>query len=133
MLPKHAGIHHVALRVTDITSMVQFYCQILGYTVEWQPDEDNYYLTSGHDSLAIHKADLPLGNKKNDSLDHIGIVVSEIEQVDLWYSHLVANHVPIYKEIKNHRDGSRSFYFYDPEQNIVQVLYHPPLSPQWRL
>jgi hypothetical protein len=32
------------------------------------------------------------------------------------------------KSPRTHRDGARSFYARDPEGNVVQVIYHPPIS-----
>lgn len=32
------------------------------------------------------------------------------------------------QELRNHRDGARSFYCLDPEGVVVQVIYHPPIS-----
>jgi hypothetical protein len=30
-------------------------------------------------------------------------------------------------EPRTHRDGARSFYCYDPEGAVVQVIHHPPV------
>ena len=53
------GLRHIALNVRDVGRSVDFYCSVLGMRVEWKPDEENVYLTSGSDNLAIHK--LPEG------------------------------------------------------------------------
>jgi hypothetical protein len=29
---------------------------------------------------------------------------------------------------RTHRDGARSFYCRDPEGNLVQMIYHPPIA-----
>jgi hypothetical protein len=29
---------------------------------------------------------------------------------------------------RTHRDGARSFYCFDPAGNLVQFIYHPPIS-----
>jgi predicted enzyme related to lactoylglutathione lyase len=34
----------------------------------------------------------------------------------------------IAKEPKQHRDGSYSFYFADPDGNLIQALYEPTIS-----
>ena len=36
--------------------MKRFYVDVLGFAVEWEPDPDNVYLTSGRDNLALHRA-----------------------------------------------------------------------------
>src|SRR6185436_4884133 len=54
--PEHQGLRHLALNVRDPDAMKRFYVDLLGFTVEWEPDEDNVYLTSGTDNLALHRA-----------------------------------------------------------------------------
>ena len=97
--------------------------------VDWQPDADNVYLTSGGDNLALHQAE---SNQQRDEstqrLDHIGIVVASEEHVDEWFEWLKAHEVPMRTEPRTHRDGARSFYFYDPDGTLVQIIHHPPLS-----
>ena len=36
--------------------MRRFYVDLLGFAVEWEPDADNVYLSSGIDNLALHRA-----------------------------------------------------------------------------
>ena len=60
-------------------------------------------------------------------LDHIGFILDRLDQVDAWHDYLVASGVRIKKPPKTHRDGARSFYCLDPDGNLVQFIYHPPL------
>ncbi len=55
--PPHLGLRHLALNVRDMAAMKAFYVGVLGFAVEWEPDPDNVYLTSGRDNLALHRAD----------------------------------------------------------------------------
>ena len=52
-----SGLRHLALNVINFESSVDFYTRLLGMEVEWQPDADNFYLTSGNDNLALHRVD----------------------------------------------------------------------------
>jgi catechol 2,3-dioxygenase-like lactoylglutathione lyase family enzyme len=121
-----AGLRHVALVVNNLEACEKFYCDLMGMNVEWKPDSDNVYLTSGNDNLALHRADAVAD--KNQVLDHIGFIINDIEQVDVWHQFLLDNGVVIVKAPKTHRDGARSFYCKDPENVIVQIIYHPPLA-----
>ena len=38
--------------------MKRFYVDLLGFEVEWEPDADNVYLSSGIDNLALHRSPL---------------------------------------------------------------------------
>ncbi len=123
----HAGMRHVALSVNRLEACTNFYTTILGMTIEWHPDADNVYLTSGNDNLALHRrAEDEPGTPQR--LDHIGFVINDIEDVDAWHAHLVARDVKVSKAPKTHRDGARSFYCEDPDGTSVQMIFHPPIS-----
>ena len=122
------GLRHVALQVCDLKTCEQFYTDLLGMRVEWRPDADNVYLTSGADNLALHRIAGPHAEAGQQRLDHLGFMLQRIEQVDDWYAFLKAKGVRIVKEPRTHRDGARSFYCLDPDGNTVQLIYHPPLA-----
>lgn len=121
-----AGLRHVALQVVDLESCEKFYTDLMGMEVEWRPDKDNVYLTSGNDNLALHR--VSKADSDNQKLDHIGFFINEVDQVEPWYDFLKDHDVPMKTEVCNHRDGARSFYCYDPEGTTVQIIYHPPIA-----
>ena len=122
------GIKHVALKVKNFDNCLKFYTDILGMDIDWQPDNDNVYLSNGKDNLALHKdSNLDLSSK-NNRLDHYGIMLKTKDDVDYWFNFIKSHDVEIFKDIKNHRDGSRSFYCYDPDKNILQIMWHPTLN-----
>lgn len=123
-----AGMRHIALFAAALDEAVHFYTELLGMRIEWNPDPDNFYLTSGNDNLAIHRFMGVARESSQQRLDHIGFVIDLPEQVDAWHEFLKANGVRILKAPKTHRDGARSFYCLDPDGNVVQMIYHPPIS-----
>ncbi len=130
-LPALLGIHHVALLVEDIKRSSKFYCGLLGYQIEWNPDPDNLYLTmNGRDNIALHKKGSALvkGVRMESNLDHFGIFLKRPVDVDSWHVFLQAKGVNIVKPLKTHRDGARSFYAQDPDGITIQFIYHPPFS-----
>ena len=130
MHPRLLGLRHVALNVKDVQKSVAFYCAVLGMRVEWEPDPDNVYLTSGADNLAIHK--LPEGSDigRVQTLGHLGFLVARPEDVDQVAEHVQSHGIPLAQPVKTHRDGARSFYFRDPDGILIQLLYHPPISDE---
>ena len=126
---KTSGLRHVALFCNNLEQCVQFYVEQLGMTTEWQPDADNYYLTSGNDNLALHRAPKEFAADGHQFLDHIGFIINEIESVDKWYDYLAQPNlnIEILTKPRTHRDGARSFYCKDPDGRSVQIIYHPPL------
>ncbi|MBI3549411.1 MAG: VOC family protein [Elusimicrobia bacterium] len=124
--PAALGIRHVALKVKDLEAAERFYSGILGYKVEWRPDPDNVYMSLSKDNLALHRD--AAARAGDSALDHFGILVGAPDDVDAWARHLEANGVPLEKRPKTHRDGARSLYVRDPEGNLIQFLFHPPIS-----
>ena len=123
--PATTGLRHVALNVSNLPATEYFYVELLGMQVEWRPDPDNVYLTSGNDNLALHVVDEKPSGPQH--LDHIGFIIGKSVEVDLWYEFLLEHEIEIFKPPKTHRDGARSFYCRDPDGNVVQMIFHPPL------
>lgn len=124
-----AGLRHVALYAKNLEKCVHFYTELLGMKLIWQPDADNFYLTSGTDNLALHRAPADFAPAKHQHLDHIGFFLTEREEVDRWYDYLRANNVEIKAAPKDHRDGTRSLYVTDPDGNVVQIIYYSMALP----
>ncbi len=120
------GLRHVALRVRNLQRSLDFYGRLLGMRIDWRPDPENAYLTSGSDNLALHESAeaLPWEDGRL-GLDHLGFLVLRPEQVDQWAERLEAEGVVLDQKPRTHRDGARSFYVRDPDGNLVQILYHP--------
>lgn len=124
--PPTAGMRHLALYVQDLPACEHFYVELLGMEVEWRPDADNVYLTSGNDNLALHRAtEVAAGAQK---LDHLGFILDQMDDVDAWHTFLLGHGIRMKTKPKTHRDGARSFYCLDPDDNTVQMIFHPPLS-----
>ncbi len=123
------GLRHLALNVADISASVEFYLSLFGMQIVWQPDAENAYLSSGCDNLALHKMTSPL-TQANQPLDHFGFLVQTPEDVDRAAEVLTAHQVRLRQPPRTHRDGSRSLYCFDPDGNVIQVLYEPTLSAQ---
>jgi catechol 2,3-dioxygenase-like lactoylglutathione lyase family enzyme len=137
--PAHAGLRHLALKVRDLDVMKRFYVDVLGFSVEWEPDGDNVYLSSGIDNLALHRSDSLVTVREAERrsedkggggspLDHLGLIVRSADDVDRWAEFLKHRGVTLDALPRTHRDGARSCYFRDPEGNQIQVIHHPPIS-----
>jgi catechol 2,3-dioxygenase-like lactoylglutathione lyase family enzyme len=132
--PTHRGLRHLALNVRQMEAMKRFYVDVLGFSVEWEPDADNIYLSSGIDNLALHRStELTAGRAGEpctggSPLDHLGLIVGNAGDVDRWATFLESRGVTLDAEPRTHRDGARSCYFSDPDGNTIQIIHHPPIS-----
>ncbi len=132
----HRGIRHLALRVTDLRRSRLFYERLLDMKVVWEPDTDNVYFSSGSDNLALHQvpeAELAQYRpSKHQLLDHFGVIFADPQAVDSFFARIEREGgmlgAAIVKRPTQHRDGSYSFYFSDPDGNVIQALYEPTIS-----
>jgi catechol 2,3-dioxygenase-like lactoylglutathione lyase family enzyme len=128
MDPLFLGLRHVALNVRDVQKSLEFYTSVMGMELEWMPDADNAYLTSGHDNLALHKLPDGVSSGTPQLVHHIGFIVRNPDDVDKWAERVRRAGLELAAEPKTHRDGARSFYFHDPDGLLIQLIYHPPIS-----
>ncbi len=134
--PLHRGLRHVALRVTDLPRSRTFYEQLLGMRTVWEPDRDSVYCSSGVDNLALHQ--IPHDELSSyrplpaQLLDHLGVILDSPQAVDQLHREILPKIESLGGRIaqapKQHRDGSYSFYFADPDGNLIQALYEPVIS-----
>jgi catechol 2,3-dioxygenase-like lactoylglutathione lyase family enzyme len=123
-------IDHVVLRVTDLERMIEFYCTVLGCTLEWRrPDLGLVHLRAGSAMIDLVPVDGPLGQKggvapgkEGRNLDHVCLRVVPFE-VDQIVAHLEGCKVRV-GEIRP-RFGAEgegvSIYAYDPEDNLIEL------------
>jgi catechol 2,3-dioxygenase-like lactoylglutathione lyase family enzyme len=131
---KTRGLRHVALRVRDVQVSQRFYERLFDMEVVWQPDPGNVYLSTGYDNLALHQVSPEELSQFNLSqvhpLDHVGFLMESPESVDTLFKEVTGLGVTIVQPLKQHRDGSYSFYLADPDQNTIQVLFEPTVRLQ---
>lgn len=104
--------------------------------VVWEPDANNVYFSSGSDNLALHQIDpddlASYRPPRAQLLDHLGVILPTPQAVDDMYATLAPALESLGGKIvnrpKQHRDGSYSFYFADPDGNVIQALYEPTIS-----
>jgi predicted enzyme related to lactoylglutathione lyase len=65
-------------------------------------------------------------------LDHIGVILESPEAVDRMYREVEPRMLELGGQVvtppQQHRDGSYSFYFSDPDGTVIQALYEPTIS-----
>ena len=133
--PAMLGLRHLALWIPDahFDRTVAFYRDALGLAVDWQPDPDNVYLSSGSDNVALHRSSPERTiDHAASPLDHLGFALRSPDDVQRWYDHLHPDaerwHIELVSAVKHHRDGSVSFYLRDPAGHVVQMIYIPSIA-----
>ena len=122
---------HLSLRVSDLDASEKFYTEILGMRPVWRSEGEIAFLECGNDDLAliqIPKEEVQAFRQRaqsSQSLHHFGFRVRSKDGVDQLAKEMKARGVVIDDGPRDHRDGSRSFYFRDPDGNYVQILWDP--------
>lgn len=121
----HLGLRHIALYIRKFDECKHFYVDLLGLQIVWQPDPDNLYLSSGADNVALHRAPENFTPAEHQHLDHLGFFLKTKMDVNDWHDYLTAHGCTIKHPVRDHRDGTKSFYVFDPDGNTVQMIYYP--------
>jgi glyoxylase I family protein len=123
-------IDHIVLRVGDLERMIEFYCTVLGCSVQWRrPDLGLVHLRAGKAMIDLVPVDGKLGRaggaapgKEGRNMDHMCLRVQPFDRDEI-VRHLDAHGARI-GEIRP-RFGAEgegvSIYVYDPEDNLVEL------------
>ncbi len=122
---------HLSLRVGNLDVSEKFYTEVLGMRSVWRSEGEIAFLECGNDDLAliqIPKEDAHAFRHRpqtSQSLHHFGFRVHTKEEVDQLAQEVRGRGIGIDDGPRDHRDGSRSFYFKDPDGNYIQILWDP--------
>lgn len=135
------GLDHVVLRVTDVSRMVRFYCEVLGCRIERRRDELGLIqLRAGQSMIDLVAVDGELGRKggaapgkEGRNMDHVCLRVEPFDSGAI-ASHLLAHGVvPGETKMRYGAEGSGpSLYISDPEGNTVELKGPPAREARQR-
>ena len=118
---------HVGLYCTDVDKSLDFYTRILGLTVtDAHPEGHIIFLSaqpeSEHHELALCPGrDVPRGAKV---VQQVSFIVKNLADLKQFHTLLKSEGVRI-RSVVNH-GISLAIYFYDPDENIVEVYAKTP-------
>ena len=128
-MPDVIGLGHVGLYCHDLTTMRDFYSGVLGLTIS---DED---LTRGicflsaapeseHHELALVQAKDPA--QKTQNVQQISFKVKTLDDVRAFHRRLKDRGLKIDRTVTH--GIACSVYFYDPEDNRIELYYTTPFK-----
>ena len=123
---------HVGIYCTDLERSKEFYTRMLGLTVTAEdPDGHLIFLSAmpeeEHHEIALCPGrDIPPGAKV---IQQVSFVVEDISTLKAFYHHLKENGVR-FRSVVSH-GISIAIYFYDPDDNVLEVYAKTPYrTPQ---
>jgi glyoxylase I family protein len=133
-------IDHLVLRVVDLNTMIRFYCDILGCTIERRQDSIGLVqLRAGRSLLDLVPIDGELGRaggaapaREGRNLDHFCFRVEPFDEAAIRRVLEAHGIVTGATESRYGAEGEGpSIYVKDPEENVVE-LKGPPLLQERR-
>ncbi len=121
---KATALDHVALRVKDIAASRRFYETHFGMRLALVKNERQIWLQCGGQLLGLMQASggAPEPERPGRGVDHVAIRVAP-EAFDAAVGELRAAGVRVQRgPVDRPEEGSRSFYFYDPDEYLVEVI-----------
>jgi glyoxylase I family protein len=134
---KHIHLDHVVLRAHDVQRLCEFYCAVLGCTIERELDIGLLQLRAGDIIIDIVAADSEIGRAGGPppgpgrNLDHFCLRVEPFEDA-LIRAHLADCGVSASKTQQLYgADGyGPSIYVTDPEGNTMELKGPPTRGPE---
>ena len=130
-------IDHLVLRIRDVATMLHFYCEVLGCTVERRRDDLGLIqLRAGRSLIDLVPVDGPLGREggapaqaQGRNLDHFCLRVEPFDEAAMRTQLQAAGIEPGTVKSRYGAEGyGPSLYVTDPEGNVVE-LKGPPDRP----
>ncbi len=126
-----AGIDHIVLRTTKLKDMLEFYCNVLGCTVERETTIETglTQLRAGSALIDLVNVDSDLGRmgggaptESENNLDHFCLQLKPISDIEIekHLSEHVINEVSFHDRYGAQGVG-KSIYIKDPEGNTVEL------------
>ena len=129
-MPEVTGLGHVGIICDDFLKMRDSYTRVIGLTVtDEDPDRGSCFLSADpgneHHELNLGEArgpDHPMGARpRTQGVGQVSFVVKGLDDLREFYHRLQGENVRIARTITH--GISLSVYFYDPEDNIVELYY----------
>ena len=128
-MPQISGLGHVGLYCNDLGTMRDFYARVLGLTISDEDLERGICFLSAapdaeHHELALVQAKAPA--QKTHNVQQVSFKVKSLDDVRAFYHRLKEAGTRIDRTVTH--GIACSVYFYDPEDNRIELYYTTPFN-----
>jgi len=133
-MPEISGLGHVGLFCNDLPKMRDFYARVLGLTISDENLERGICFLSAapdaeHHELALVQAKEPA--QKTHNVQQVSFKVKRLDDVRAFHHRLQKEGMKIDRTVTH--GIACSVYFYDPEDNRIELYYTTPYQVRSRL
>lgn len=119
------GIEHIAVFARDTTSLKDWYMRMFGFVQVYDNGSGTYFLKA-QDGAMIEFVptgeDIGVVGDKARGIRHIAIAVEDFEGM---VAKLTEANVEVVSEPVVTTKGIKTFFFRDPEGNVLHLIYRP--------
>jgi len=120
-VPKVSRLGHFGLRVKSLEKCIPFYRDVLGLQVTSESKEDKCFFLSARPAEEHHEILISERPNATKIISQISFHVESLEELREFYRYLVEKEIPI-DRVRTH-GHCISVYFYDPEENLVEIYW----------
>lgn len=115
-------IHHFGVKVKNAEVVLQFYCDVLGFSIQETVSmggQNYYFAGDGNMSLEIEQSYMPGESSFDNGFSHIAIAVDDLES---YCQRLKEHAVKFQLEPSQFRPDRKIAFIEDPEGNAIQLI-----------
>jgi catechol 2,3-dioxygenase len=132
-IPAQTRIGHVHLKVANLDRAMQFYCDLLGFTLITMYGKDAAFISAGgyHHHIGLntwYSKDAPPAPVRSAGLFHTAILYPTRKDLAVAFNRLLEANYPITGAADH--GVSEAIYLNDPDQNGVELYWDRPYD-QW--
>src|ERR1043165_3953067 len=133
VIPDQTRIGHVHLKVADLERALQFYCELLGFTLITTYGDEAAFISAGgyHHHIGLntwYSKNAPPAPVRSAGLFHTAILYPSRKDLAIAYKRLQDANYPL-TGVADH-GVSEALYLNDPDQNGVELYWDRP-KEQW--
>lgn len=127
------SVHHLSLTVTDLMRSVEWYTQLLGFSIEREIQGATFRRTRlRHSGTSViltltqhHEGSLETFRETTTGLDHLAFLVPTVADVEACERLFEDRGVP-HSEVKREASDVARIFFRDPDNIQLEVMAAPP-------
>jgi len=119
------GIEHVAIYAADTAALKDWYMKMFDFKVVYDNGKGTYFLLAPNGAMIEFVKASEIGEKMGDKVSSIRHLALSVDNFEEMVDKLMAEKVEIVAEPVVSSKGIKTFFFRDPEGNVLHLIYRP--------